>query len=81
MSRDEIKERARTVLARSLKVSPETISDTASQVELSQWDSVHHMNVVLALENEFGIEFDDTELPKLTSLPLLIAAIEKHTGG
>ena len=40
---------------------------------------VHHMNVVLALENDFGIEFTDAELPTLTSLPLLVAAIEKHT--
>jgi acyl carrier protein len=80
MSKDEIKERARAVLARTLKVSPDAISDTASQTQLSQWDSVHHMNVVLALENDFGIEFDDTELPTLTSLPLLVAAIEKHTG-
>jgi len=80
MSKDEIKERARSVLARTLKVSPETISDTASQTQLSQWDSVHHMNVVLALENDFGIEFDAGELPNLTSLPLLVAAIEKHTG-
>jgi acyl carrier protein len=78
MTQDEIKNRARTALARTLKVAPESISDTASQMDLSQWDSVRHMNVVLALENDFDIEFDDAELPKLTSLPLMVAAIEKH---
>jgi acyl carrier protein len=78
MTNDEIKTCARAALARALKVAPETISDNASQMDLSQWDSVRHMNVVLALENDFDIQFTDAELPTLTSLPTLVAAIEKH---
>jgi acyl carrier protein len=79
MTKDEIKARVRAVLARALKADPETIADNASQMDLSAWDSVRHMNVVLALENDFGIEFEDAELQTLTSLPLMVAAIEKHT--
>jgi len=79
MTKDEIKERARMALAQALKADPQTIADHASQSDLSAWDSVRHMNVVIALENEFGIEFADAELPALTSLPLLVAAIERHT--
>jgi acyl carrier protein len=79
MTTEEIKIRARAALARTLKVAPEAIPENASQLNLSEWDSVHHMNVVLKLENDFGIEFTDAELPNLTSLPLLVAAIEKHT--
>jgi acyl carrier protein len=79
MTTEEIKTRARATLARALKIDANTIPENASQLDLTAWDSVHHMNVVLALENEFEIEFDDTELSKLTSLPLMVAAIEKHT--
>ena len=78
MTQDEIRDRARAALARVLKVAPETITNTASQVDLSDWDSVRHMNVVLALENDFDIQFDDEELAKLTSLPALVAAVERH---
>ena len=81
MTKEEITIRARAALAKALKVAPETISENASQLDLSAWDSVHHMNVVLALENDFDIEFTDAELPTLTSLPQLVAAIEKHTSG
>jgi acyl carrier protein len=81
MSKDEIKDRARAVLARVLKVDPRSIADNTSQMDLSDWDSVHHMNVVLGLENEFGIEFEDAELQTMTSLPLLVAAIERHAAG
>lgn len=80
MTTDEIRTRARAALARALKTTPEKISDNASQMDLSGWDSVHHMNVVIALENDFDIEFDDAELATMTSLPALVAAIEKHTG-
>jgi len=78
MTNEEIKLRARAALARALKVPPEVIPDDASQLNLSDWDSVHHMNVVLALENDFDIEFDDDELSAMTSLPLLVTAIERH---
>ena len=78
MNKDDIRNRVREALARVLKADPKTIADNASQMELSEWDSVRHMNVVLALENDFGIEFEDAELQTLTSLPLLVAAIEKH---
>lgn len=78
MNKDEIKQRVRAVLARALKVDAGTISDTASQTDVSQWDSVRHMNVVLAVENDFDIQFDDAELPKLTSLSLIIDAVERH---
>ena len=78
MTKDEIKSRARAALARVLKTNPEKISDNVSQAELADWDSVKHMNVVLAFENEFGIQFEDAELPDLTSLPLLVAAVERQ---
>ena len=79
MTQEEIRNRARAVLAKVLKTDIETIGDDISQMELSDWDSVRHMNVVLGLENEFDIEFDDAELPKLTSLPLMVASIQRHT--
>jgi len=81
MTKDEIESRARAALARVLKVAPESIADDASHNNLSEWDSVHHMNVILAVENDFGIEFEDSELQTLTSLSLLVAAVEKHTAG
>ena len=78
MNKDEIKQRVRAALARTLKVDASAISDSTSQTDLSDWDSVRHMNVVLAVENDFDIQFDDAELPKLTSLSLIVDAVERH---
>jgi acyl carrier protein len=81
MSTDETTERVRAILARALKIDVKSIPHDASQTNLSEWDSVRHMNVVIGLENEFEIEFDDAELPGLTSVPLLVAAVQKHAAG
>jgi len=79
MSDDEIRDRARVILAKALKTDPKNIDDNASQMDLTDWDSVRHMNVVIGLENDFEVEFEDAELANLTSLPLLVEAIKKHT--
>lgn len=78
MTREEIKSRARAALARALKTDPAKITDEATHADLAAWDSVHHMNVIIALENDFNIEFDDAELAGLNSLPRLVDAVEKH---
>ena len=79
MNHDDIKSRARTTLAKALKVPLDSIADDASQIQFANWDSLKHMNVVLALENEFDLEFDDSELPTLTSLETIISAIKKRS--
>ena len=48
--------------------SPETIES---------WDSVHHLNLVLALEEEYGFEFSPEEMDQaksVGSLALLVSA-------
>jgi acyl carrier protein len=47
--------------------SPETIAE---------WDSVRHLQIMLALEEEFGIQFDASELASLGS----VAMIEQRLG-
>jgi acyl carrier protein len=78
MTNSEIKYKAKQVLARAMKVDVGELSDDISQADLSDWDSVRHMNVVIGLENEFNIEFKDSDLPKLVSLPLMVEAIERQ---
>jgi acyl carrier protein len=78
MSKDEITVRIRAVLAAELRVDPATIPDTASQLDLPAWDSFNHVNVVFALEDAFGIEFDEAEMRTAVSVPLLVAAVQKH---
>jgi len=35
------------------------------------WDSIKHMNLVLAIEEEFGISIPDEDAANITSYPLI----------
>ena len=50
------KDRLRQTLVEVLGVSDEQLSDETSPATISSWDSLGHLNVVLALEDEFGID-------------------------
>ena len=52
-------------------------STTAADVEA--WDSLMHINLVLATEREFGIRFSSTEVAQLFDVGELVDLIEAKT--
>lgn len=42
-------------------------ADDASPSTVDTWDSLRHMNLIVALEDEFGIGFDDDDLDHLVT--------------
>ncbi|ABB73591.1 acyl carrier protein [Nitrosospira multiformis ATCC 25196] len=76
----DIENRTRDVMAKVLQIAPQDISPDISRKNLPAWDSLKHMNLILALEEEFGIEFSDKEIADLNSLHLLVDALRtKHS--
>jgi acyl carrier protein len=63
--------RLRQVLADVLEIDPGAISEGTSPQTIEAWDSVAHLNLVLALESEFGVQFDAEEIPELVSFQIL----------
>ena len=51
----------------------DAVSAELSQTNCEAWDSVNHLNLVLALEAEFGITFEPEEIAAMQSL----AVVEK----
>ena len=33
--------------------------------KISQWDSLNHLNLIISIENEFGISIDPEDFPEL----------------
>jgi acyl carrier protein len=40
--------------------------------KFSQWDSLRHMTLVVALEEEFNVTFDEEEVTDMLSLDLIV---------
>lgn len=52
------------------------VSDLASPRTIAGWDSIRHVELIMACEQEFGIYFTPAELPKLSDLPSIKTVIE-----
>jgi acyl carrier protein len=58
-----------------LGVPFERISDQTSKDTVDAWDSVKHLNIVLTLEEQFGVSFDEQVALEIESLPLIRTAL------
>jgi len=68
---DAIKE----VMAQVLQVDARSIDEGTSTDSVERWDSLRHMQLILALEDEFGIQFPDEMIPDLLNYAALEAAV------
>jgi acyl carrier protein len=65
----------RVILSQMLVVPIETISDETSNTTVEAWDSVKQLNIVLTLEEQFGVSFDEQLALDIVSLPLIRKAL------
>lgn len=72
-----MEQRVKKVMASVFGVDPDTIRPDASPDTVEQWDSLRHMNLVVALEEEFAVRFTDQQIDELLSLPLILVTLEE----
>lgn len=70
--------RVQAALSEALRISPEQIAPELAFGDLPQWDSMGHMEVVMALEAQFGIEINTDTIEQLTSIPAICSYIEEN---
>ena len=73
-----MEDRIRNVMAAVFDISPDKILDDSSPHEIKAWDSIKHMNLVLALEDEFNIHFEEAEIPSLVNFKIIVATIQAY---
>ena len=73
--------RVKDVMAAVLEVDVLTIGDDASMDTISSWDSLRHMNLVLALEDAFGVSFPDDDAANATSYQLILLVLRELAPG
>ncbi len=56
----------------------DSIPEDASSTTVASWDSVRHLNLIVAAEELFGINFDTEEISELTSFRAFAEAVERH---
>ncbi len=72
----DVVQKVRSIIAEQLGVKIEEVTDTASFVDDLGADSLDTVELVMALEEEFGIEIPDEEAEKMTSVGEAIRYVE-----
>lgn len=78
MTLDENK--LRDTMAAVLQIPAESIDDDTSMDTVKSWDSLHHMNLVLALEEEFSVVIPDEDAASITAYPLIVLVMKELLG-
>ena len=65
------------VMTTMLNVVPGTINEDSSMDNVSNWDSLRHMNLVLALEEEFKVTIPDEDVGNITSYKLIYLVLNE----
>ncbi len=76
---EAVADRVRAIIAEQLGVKVEEVTDGASFIEDLGADSLDTVELVMALEEEFGIEIPDEDAEKMNSVGEAIKYIESKT--
>ena len=68
---NKIGDRIKTVMSAVFEIPVEQIQDKSSPDTIESWDSLKHMNMVVALEEEFEVEFTDDEILEMMNYALI----------
>ena len=74
-----VQEKVKSIIAEQLGVKPEEVIPEASFVDELGADSLDTVELVMALEEEFGIEIPDEDAEKITTVGDAVKYIEEKT--
>jgi acyl carrier protein len=80
MSEKSIEEKVKDIIVEQLGVNAEQVTTTASFTEVLGADSLDTVELVMAFEEEFGVEVPDEDAEKLQSVGDVIKYIEEKAG-
>ena len=74
-------EQLKNVFAELFDCAPEDIPDEADSSTLAGWDSLRHIELMLALESEFGVRIPTESMLELASLDSIAEYLDIHVLG
>ncbi len=73
-----MKDRIKKVMANIFGIDGNLINNNSSPDNIDNWDSLKHMSLIVALEEEFEIEFSDDEIFNTMSYSLIADVLETN---
>ena len=68
---NKIEERIKNIMSAVFEVPAEQINDDSSPDTIESWDSLKHMNLIVALEEELEVSLDDDQIMEMLNYKLI----------
>jgi acyl carrier protein len=78
MTQKNIKDRLHDVFMETFNDQNFPLELTLQKGDVDSWDSFAHINLMLGIEGEFGVEFDSDEIATLLSIGQILEALQKR---
>jgi citrate synthase len=75
---DRYGEGVRALIGEALTLPADRVTDGLSFGDVSEWDSLGHMNLLMALEERYGIPLDEDMIARLVSVQAICAYLEER---
>jgi acyl carrier protein len=64
-----------------LGVAKSSLDRNTGPEQIETWDSVEHLNLVMAVESQFSLQFTPEEMDRMTTLGRMAEIVEARVGG
>jgi len=70
-------ERVRHIASDIFGIKADKITAQSSPKTIENWDSMQHLNLVLAIEEKFGVQFEPEDIEQMQNIGAVAALVEK----
>jgi acyl carrier protein len=77
VNRTEILEKVAECIRSILDLPNQEITMRTTAEDIEGWDSFNHINIVVAIENQFGVKFNTSEVEEVRAVGEFVKLIEK----
>jgi acyl carrier protein len=70
-------EQVRSVASDIFGIPADRITAESSPETIENWDSMQHLNLVLAIEEKFGVQLDPEDIEKMKNIGAVAELVEK----
>lgn len=81
MTQTATSDRLTDLIVEVLRIPREDVVDTLDMEETSTWDSLSHMQLIAAIEDEFGIELTADEIVAMRSVAQIKDVVHAKVAG
>lgn len=71
-----MEEKVKKIMAQVFRVDAASIVETTVQKDIATWDSLAHINMIVAFEEEFGVQLQDDQIIQMISYQAILSMLK-----